>query len=377
MKKIIISNLCIFACSVSMAHAQDGQWYAGLDGAYSILGKEQSNGSLLNLNNHFNDGVAVGGSVGYDFGKFRLEGEFGKHFHSADRFNIINDGGLGLGGTGNQNAASGKSNATHLMLNAIMDFDGLIGDSKIEPFIGGGLGITDVKWSNLATTSAGISSASDTVFGYQMFAGLRAPISESVELSLKYRYMGTNDSSMTDRIGNVFKASYDVHDIVIGLVYRFGKKNNSVTDRMPQPIAVAKPAPAPVAEVKPVVVVPKPAPKPKPVVINKGPHSIYFGWDSIEIDKAARMAINDVVIETKKAKEVTVMVDGYTDRSGSNKYNANLSLKRAEVVKNELIRLGVDANSIFIGSHGENVNETTTADGIKERKNRRVVITSK
>jgi OmpA-OmpF porin, OOP family len=251
MKKIVISSAALILLSTTLTYAQEEQWYVGIEGSYSILKKETSQGTLLNLNTHFKDGVGVGGVVGYDFGMFRLEGEIGKHFHSLDRFTIINDGGLGLGGSSNQNALSGKSNATHYMMNAILDGGDLINMGSIEPFVGGGLGITNVKWSNFATSSNSLSSNADTVFGYQVFGGLRAALSPSVEVSLKYRYMDTGKSTRADRLGNAFKSTYDIHDVVVGLVYRFGAEKNTEIAKMPQPIKVITPKPVAMPDIEP------------------------------------------------------------------------------------------------------------------------------
>jgi OmpA-OmpF porin, OOP family len=113
---------------------------------------------------------------------------------------------------------------------------------------------------------------------------------------------------------------------------------------------------------------------PPPISINKGPHSIYFAWDSVEIDSAAQQAIDTAVVESGKATEITIKVDGYADRSGPEYYNDNLSLRRAEVVKSMLITKGIDASAIIIQGHGERAYEVETADGVKERRNRRVVI---
>jgi outer membrane protein OmpA-like peptidoglycan-associated protein len=49
----------------------------------------------------------------------------------------------------------------------------------------------------------------------------------------------------------------------------------------------------------------------------------------------------------------TVILDAYTDPVGASTYNVKLSLRRAEGVRDRLVRLGVDENRIVMGVFGE------------------------
>ena len=126
----------------SVAHAEDGQWYVGAEGFLSLLGTEQSEESVLNLQNEFKSGGSFAGIVGYDYGKYSFEAEVGKHFHTVGSSAISNDAGLGLSGT---NAASGKSNLTHYLFNAVLDIENTFNDSNIELYIGAGVGLANQK----------------------------------------------------------------------------------------------------------------------------------------------------------------------------------------------------------------------------------------
>lgn len=379
MKKIILTSVSAFVLMGSMANAEDGQWYAGVEGYFSILDYERSKGSVLNIGNDFKDGAGFAGIFGYDYGHWRLEGDIGKHYHKADYFDVVNAAGLGFG---TSDAASGKSNLTHYMLNAVYDFNESRNDTKIEPFVGGGVGLANINWSDFRSVNdtQAFLNDSDTVFAYQAFAGLRVPVSEAVDIALKYRYMGTstNDSTLTDRVGNYFSASYDVHDFVVGVTYRFGGSGNNRLEKMPQPISRPAPQPEPEPAPAPIVKapdpVPAPPPVPKPIQIDKGPFMVYFGWDSSEITTEALGIIAKAAKESKKSDEIVINLSGYTDRSGPNKYNDALSLKRAEAVKNELIKEGVSSSTISIEAHGEQDTAINTEDGVREDRNRRVTI---
>lgn len=382
MRKLILCGVSAAALMNNVAYAQEkkGNVYVELNGFLSFLGKEASQGDTLQLQNDFRHGGGFAGIVGYDFGEFRLEGEVGKHYHLAEAFNVTNDGGLGII-TGN--AADGKSNATHFMVNAVYDFDQFLGDSDIEPFAGVGVGLAKVGWNNFTASGANdaYTHGSDNVAAYQAFAGVRVPLTPNLDASLKYRYLGTNDADRLDSIGNSFKSDYDVHDIVVGITYRFGDRPNKELAKAPQPIPRApvpmpkpEPVPEPMIEAPAPAPMPAPEPEPEPVVINKGPYSVYFGFDSSDINSEAASEIAEAATEAKKDEAITIEVSGHADRSGANQYNETLALKRAEMVKSALVREGINPNNIMVKGSGELVSEVNTADGVKEGRNRRVTI---
>ena len=47
------------------------------------------------------------------------------------------------------------------------------------------------------------------------------------------------------------------------------------------------------------------------------------------------------------------MVLGYASQEGDSEYNSQLSLKRAEVVKKELVDMGVNSEQLFVVGKGE------------------------
>ena len=109
-------------------------------------------------------------------------------------------------------------------------------------------------------------------------------------------------------------------------------------------------------------------------MIDKGPHSVYFDFDSSQLNSAGANTVAKAAAEAKKESNISLEVAGHTDRSGANKYNDALALKRAETVKAALIREGIAASRISIESHGELDTAVNTADGVKEGQNRRVTI---
>ena len=78
--------------------------------------------------------------------------------------------------------------------------------------------------------------------------------------------------------------------------------------------------------------------------------------------------------EFKRSGQARIIATGYTDLSGSAAYNQRLSERRADTVKQELIRLGVPAAAITAVGRGESNPLVPTKDGVREPQNRRVEI---
>jgi outer membrane protein OmpA-like peptidoglycan-associated protein len=68
------------------------------------------------------------------------------------------------------------------------------------------------------------------------------------------------------------------------------------------------------------------------------------------------------------------VVTGFTDTSGNAKYNLRLSERRAEAVKEELVKNGVSPDIITVQGRGEEVLIVPTGPNEREPQNRRVRI---
>ena len=83
------------------------------------------------------------------------------------------------------------------------------------------------------------------------------------------------------------------------------------------------------------------------------PVRIHFYSNSSKIKKEYLPYLNVVAKYLKTHPDVKVKIKGYTDNIGSKKYNDKLALKRAEAVKQYLIKLGVSPNRIMIDGVGK------------------------
>ncbi len=100
---------------------------------------------------------------------------------------------------------------------------------------------------------------------------------------------------------------------------------------------------------------------------------IQFEFDSADLDAAAIADIRNAVAASGDYDSAEVTVVGHTDRSGASTYNMSLSKARAEAVAARLRAANV-AGTVVVRFEGEANPEVATADGVKEPRNRRVII---
>jgi peptidoglycan-associated lipoprotein len=79
----------------------------------------------------------------------------------------------------------------------------------------------------------------------------------------------------------------------------------------------------------------------------------FFALDSAELSETARAAIQKNSEFMKKRTGATILIEGHADSRGTNEYNLALGERRADVVRDYLVGLGVDTNRISIVSKGE------------------------
>jgi len=119
-----------------------------------------------------------------------------------------------------------------------------------------------------------------------------------------------------------------------------------------------------------------PAPPP-PVVTNddaKVSVPILFEVNKTVIHKSSYPTLIEAAHRLNDDSQLTIMVDGYTDATGSKAHNKVLSLKRAQAVKKHLVDMGIDPKRIQVVGHAED-NPVAPNDSAEGRlKNRRAVM---
>lgn len=109
-------------------------------------------------------------------------------------------------------------------------------------------------------------------------------------------------------------------------------------------------------------------------LITKLKSDILFDTGKSDLKSGAKTNINQMAKIMKKYPENVLTIKGYTDSTGSAQINRDLSEKRAEAVKYQLVMGGVPADTVNVVGMGpsEPVADNKTTDG--RSKNRRVEI---
>ena len=89
---------------------------------------------------------------------------------------------------------------------------------------------------------------------------------------------------------------------------------------------------------------PAPAPAPKPVsqAPKKKLRNIYFDFNKATIKPEYQPMVDKAVAFLKANPTAKLLLQGHTDYIGAEKYNAGLSLQRAEMVKKAIVSQGID-----------------------------------
>lgn len=373
MRKFVIGMAMASTALTAPAVARDGQWYIELGGGPMLVEDVDFDvdGNLDDAQAGFDEGYDFGGIVGYDFGAFRLEAE--ASYRAADIEELsAGTSGLQAGPLGGgvrfseTNAASGDLNMLSFMLNGLFDFGP---DDGLQGYFGGGIGVARVDLdATINLSGPGVINDSDTGLAWQLLAGVRAPISDSWDVGLRYRYFNAENVSLVDVRGLGFDTDAKSHSILGTLTYNFGGAEEVEE-------VIVPPAPVPVTP-PPVPVRPTPTPvtPPPPPPCNTGPYIVFFDWDESAITAEAANTLDQAVTAYANCGMANVMLAGHTDRSGSVRYNLGLAERRNTSVANYLTGKGIPGSRISSAALGESQPRKETPDGVREQENRRVEI---
>lgn len=364
MRKLAITLALATTALSTPALARDDAWYVGVEGGTMLVEDIQFDVGVqknaYSVDHKY--GWDADATVGYDFGGFRAEAEVGYRQASIDGVKSVIALPVGVvnAPAGNYPLAGGRSSALSFMVNGMFDFGD---DDGLQGFVGGGVGVARVKERIGLAASVNTLDDSDTVFAWQAIAGLRAPLSDSIDVSLKYRFFNADNLSLVDSRGRANEGRFRSHSILGGLTFNFGGPVEE------PPLPTPEPTPAPTWT-------PTPEPTQAPVVVQctPGPYIVFFDWDKSDITPEAASILDNAISNYQNCGNAQVMLAGHADRSGSASYNVGLSQRRADSVKAYLTSRGIPGGVIGTEAFGESRPRVDTADGVRELQNRRVEV---
>lgn len=205
MKKSIKSILIISVCAVLLAfspsaYSAEGLYVSGNIGLAMPTDSDVTDSTEpgVTMDVESDDGLALGVAVGYGFGNIRAEGEIAYQKNDLDKVSV----------GGESFDLSGDTSSLAFLLNGYYDFKN---KSAFTPFISAGLGLAKVEISD----DEGLDE-DDTVFAYQVGAGVGYAINEKVTLDLKYRYFATSDPEF-----DTTEMEYSSHNFYAGIRVAF------------------------------------------------------------------------------------------------------------------------------------------------------------
>jgi outer membrane protein OmpA-like peptidoglycan-associated protein len=101
--------------------------------------------------------------------------------------------------------------------------------------------------------------------------------------------------------------------------------------------------------------------------------SIQFNSNSSELNPNAQAIVEGFAEYLRTRPELRVEVQGHTDDVGDDAANLALSARRAEAVRNGLLRAGVESNRLQAKGYGEKKPLVPNTTDAARQKNRRTV----
>ena len=192
-----------------------GNPYFGLRGSYAMADNStlHANGATASLRAAYDSGEGASFVVGQraPWLGLRLEAE-GIYRHFPLKTITLSGGGGSATIPADVQMGAG-------MVNALYDVPVDPG-FPLKPFLGAGIGgiYTSAK---INYPGLNIPAATTWSFGYQLMAGLRIPLSDSVALTAMFRYLSAPNLSFATNLGTPVETSLNSESVDIGLDFGF------------------------------------------------------------------------------------------------------------------------------------------------------------
>jgi outer membrane protein OmpA-like peptidoglycan-associated protein len=108
------------------------------------------------------------------------------------------------------------------------------------------------------------------------------------------------------------------------------------------------------------------------LVMNLGSDYLKFEFDKAELRQADRELLSRIAGILLTSQDYTVSVNGHTDDVGSDEYNQRLSERRAQAVRDYLVKVGLPPGIVSVTGHGKSLPLVRGTSEQARAKNRRV-----
>lgn len=112
----------------------------------------------------------------------------------------------------------------------------------------------------------------------------------------------------------------------------------------------------------------------EPIVVEKITLHFHFEYNSVDLDDETEDYLNGLTETLSQHPKLKLKITGHTDNIGPEKFNQKLSEKRAEAVRNYLLKLGVSPDRLQADGKGMLVPLNDNKTEADRAKNRRVEI---
>ncbi|EKJ8220766.1 porin OmpA [Citrobacter sedlakii] len=318
MKKTVIALIVAnaFSATSAFAAADAGTWYGGAKFGWSHYFDAKTGAKAVENNNdsnHFNiDRDNVGGGIytGYQITPW-LAVEGGYDYL----------GNMQIAGQHGGSGAKLKAQGLQMSLKA-------------------SYAVTN-NWDVYGRAGAMGYRAESDVSGHNRFeTGVRPLAAVGTEYAFNKSWAGRVEYQWVSNVGNANQigVSSDVSSVTAGVTYRFGQHDDAPAVTVP-------------------VVAPAPAPEPRHFNLKS---DVMFDYNSATLTAEGQSAIRQLYNSPglQPAKDKSTVVVGYSDRTGSEGYNQELSARRAQTVADALMTLGIPAQNIRAEGRGESESVT-------------------
>jgi len=214
-KKLILLAGVLLSLASAPLPAQGGVYIGAFGGQVAV--DESSNetpGGSFNMT--FDPGQHWGAVLGFDLGDTYPAMGIGRiEMEASQRQSEI----IEIAFAGGARPATGTMQVESLMFNTFGELRQIY---PLLPYYGAGAGVARLRLEGVGSGGGTVVEESeDTVFAWQVGAGLGYQVCDRLALDVGYRYFKAVEPEFEDRLGETFLSEYQAHSVVFGVRWMF------------------------------------------------------------------------------------------------------------------------------------------------------------